>query len=573
MKKRISLLTAAALSLTMLTSLPANAEDDTAADLPALASSLGADSGHFSKTSSSYISGEDDILNKSPYFWFGYDYALSAIQALVRNGTVKPSDIMPGAEKLTDIAPSESVNSIIGEYSASASERATELFYGYEYCQTSQADMVKKLISAAEDSMKNNRYFLVILKNENNRFDSSSSSAFTATGIGIADGSWTFDGVTYDKCILTLAPSSSKAPDNTGEIQKMTDDNAGFQERYCIYADPATGKFTVPARHGCNNDGFDIYAVCTSDDILSYKGGSFPADISDVQNVTIHNGSHLEYTINDKHSGKWGEPSGTVCKNYLYSHDHELTYFGKGSSYRIETTAGQGAFRGNHSRFSMSLTSESCFKYADLGGAFIADMSDTGLKLAKKPESFTTGKEWLDSDNEYYYYSIDREEPLYGFRRYSIAGLSTGNIEFEVREDGVYIADSSLLKVGFSAGNVHQTDIATDEDLGAGVSIYSNDPVMLRFDEKDGRWYIYRDSDGSGKFTGKVQTGDVNCDGRIDAKDASLILKAYADSSNGRAVASYIDRNYADFSGDGKLKAADASAVLRHYADTAAGTD
>ena len=572
MKKRLSLMTAAAISFSMLTAFPANAEGNTSADLPALASSLGADSGYFLRNSSAYIQNEDDILNRSTFFYYKYDYALSAIQALVHNGVIKPEDIKSGAENLTDIDADESVNGIIEKYSESAAERAAWLYFGYEYCHTSQADMVKKLIDTAETSMKNNRYFLIAIKNDNNLLNTSTSSAFTMTGIGIADGSWTFDGVTYDKCILTLAPSSSKAPEDNGEIQTISNKNMGFQERYCIYVDSATGKFTVPAHHGCTDEKYDIYIVCDNDEILNYKGAvspvnEFPEDISDIQFIRTHNASNLDYIINEVHSGKYSEPSETLCENYFSAMPDNLYYFDKGNPYRIETTAGKGAFHRNYTDFEVDMYSENADKHIDIGGAFIADISDTGLKLVKKPESFTTGKEWVDSDNEKYVYKIHLDEPLYGLRTFAISGRSKGTVNYEIRDNGVYISDTERLRVRFSC------DKEVPEDFNSyGISVVSDEPVMLRLDNEDEMLYIYRDGDGSGEFTEKVQTGDVNCDGRLDAKDASMILGAYADYSGGNVNASFIGQRYADFNGDGTLNAADASAVLKYYADLAAET-
>lgn len=69
-------------------------------------------------------------------------------------------------------------------------------------------------------------------------------------------------------------------------------------------------------------------------------------------------------------------------------------------------------------------------------------------------------------------------------------------------------------------------------------------------------------------------TGDVNDDGKIDARDASAVLAEYAGTSAGRAESfSEIQKKAADVNGDGKVDSLDASAILMYYAKSSAGSD
>lgn len=67
--------------------------------------------------------------------------------------------------------------------------------------------------------------------------------------------------------------------------------------------------------------------------------------------------------------------------------------------------------------------------------------------------------------------------------------------------------------------------------------------------------------------------GDVNEDGKIDAKDASLILVAYSVASTGGEYG-FTDsqKNAAEVNGDGKIDAKDASAILAYYAMASTAT-
>ncbi|MDE6102402.1 MAG: hypothetical protein K2F73_05445, partial [Ruminococcus sp.] len=63
----------------------------------------------------------------------------------------------------------------------------------------------------------------------------------------------------------------------------------------------------------------------------------------------------------------------------------------------------------------------------------------------------------------------------------------------------------------------------------------------------------------------KVQKGDVNCDGFIDAVDATQILIAY--SKNSTDSTSYVGKTLGDYNGDGFVDAVDATQVLIKYAE------
>ena len=61
-----------------------------------------------------------------------------------------------------------------------------------------------------------------------------------------------------------------------------------------------------------------------------------------------------------------------------------------------------------------------------------------------------------------------------------------------------------------------------------------------------------------------VETGDVNCDGYINAVDASYILSDYAYAATGQKT--FLNTTLADYNSDGAVNAVDASFVLSEYA-------
>jgi hypothetical protein len=88
------------------------------------------------------------------------------------------------------------------------------------------------------------------------------------------------------------------------------------------------------------------------------------------------------------------------------------------------------------------------------------------------------------------------------------------------------------------------------------------------------------DTDDNGTYETEIESiaaesfGDPNYDGKIDAKDASLILVAYAKASTGADdELTDTQRSSADVNGDNKVDAKDASSILAYYAlaSTASG--
>lgn len=72
-------------------------------------------------------------------------------------------------------------------------------------------------------------------------------------------------------------------------------------------------------------------------------------------------------------------------------------------------------------------------------------------------------------------------------------------------------------------------------------------------------------------FTPVAEKGDVTLDGKIDSRDASAILRHYAESSAGKVDEYTGDMLFrADYNSDSIVDSKDASAVLIFYAESSA---
>ncbi len=88
--------------------------------------------------------------------------------------------------------------------------------------------------------------------------------------------------------------------------------------------------------------------------------------------------------------------------------------------------------------------------------------------------------------------------------------------------------------------------------------------VLLSIDE-DKNLIYYIDDNGDDVYDTRVQKGDINCDGFIDAVDASKVLSIYARLST--IINNPVDYSLGDINNDGFVDAVDASAILAKYAE------
>ena len=96
------------------------------------------------------------------------------------------------------------------------------------------------------------------------------------------------------------------------------------------------------------------------------------------------------------------------------------------------------------------------------------------------------------------------------------------------------------------------------------IELLAANNVLLSIDEEKNFVY-YIDDNGDDVYDTRVQKGDINCDGYIDAVDASKVLSAYAKLST--LVNSPVDYSLGDINDDGFVDAVDASVILAKYAE------
>ncbi|WP_297961158.1 hypothetical protein [uncultured Ruminococcus sp.] len=163
---------------------------------------------------------------------------ISILEVLAHNGVIKPSDIQEGAETLSEITHNERSDRYITDYQSLQAYTLLDSYEKYLLTSMTYEDQIDRLIEIAERCMNDDKYFLITFRNQ--------SRAHAICGIGIKDGSWTFNDTSYDKCILTL-DSNERDKDNNNVA-------GGFNNQRCIYINSETKQSYIPTYNVSSDD-------------------------------------------------------------------------------------------------------------------------------------------------------------------------------------------------------------------------------------------------------------------------------------------------------------------------------
>lgn len=471
---------------------------------------------------------------------------ISILEILSHNRILKPSDIQPESEFLTDVTLDNDVKDVVAKYHLLQNHTELDLYMKWYLTHYSAEEKVKILLDTAEKSMVEGKYFFMV-------YDSpgvtSTSERFihAVAGIGIADGDWTFNDEQYNKCILTYDSNVIKE-----EFLPIKQVAWGFHEKASVYVNTEKNKIYVPGYDIGTDDGLSFFAA-DDETLLNYKGAINPSE-------TINTDLSLLNKIKIKEEGEYSitaqRPDGTAYDVIADSFESYLTkysnsknynsYYFDGSSVVVENVGG--------TELNTSITDT----------AHIVNISADGNVQSIFKDASTIE---ITGNGENASYSVDAilNEGNYEFSphyRWKFDGVTDGNFSVKQTDRGI-ILDSD----GNISTKIEINDIKRDENenlVNTADKIYLDslqtpEKVLISFDKNgDLKYYIGEN------FANEVEKGDVNCDGVIDPSDASSILTAYANYSSGET--SYVSNILGDFNNDGKIDPSDASEVLSLYA-------
>ena len=151
-----------------------------------------------------------------------------------------------------------------------------------------------------------------------------------------------------------------------------------------------------------------------------------------------------------------------------------------------------------------------------------------------------------------------------------IAGKVADKLSIEIRDKGMLIKSDGLNDLLIApyyytlddSGKVKELRVRALNNYNY-LYLSSSNNVLLNIDENKNFVY-YIDEDGDDIYDTRIQKGDINCDGFIDAVDASKVLSIYAKLST--LINNSVDYSLGDINNDGLVDAVDASAILAKYA-------
>ena len=556
-KKLLSVSTAVLLFALAALPFPAAAEDS-GDRLRKVASSFGADTDYLALQNFAYDLPYGDDLSRYRHFvplvpqstvrewsselpWYSdISLGVSRLEITSHNGSLYDFD--QEVSCLKDVAIEDYVISIAEIRQELFDQSKFRLAAGYRIHTQSPQEKIAALLETAQVCGDLGKYFLIMYgsypdqplgEDEKNSGVNRPLSTHCAVGLGVCHGSWQFGDRTFDCCIMTL--------DNEN-IEELGE---AFNERTCIYVDSETLDYYVPyysdsvegelhiiglyldeleeeaknVTDVClfNKDYYMGYTVLTiDDDGVMYSLDEYN-DFEDEFHSPLNNEIFLEtrpFTVLCRAKDSTHHFSRIYAENYYRKSEASLT--GRDSDLTVTPN---------------SYKVKCC------------PLTEDGINQSKK-----TTYQIYSKDNDGTKTRLD----------WLFSGKTSGSAYYELK-------DKTVL---FDPGDVDEPAAVwmTCDDGASGfnywLKLYTSNPVLVALN-KDFEVDLFIDPDGDGEFDKAVESGDVNCDGYVDASDASLVLVEYATAlTGGEGVLNF---KRADVNGDNTVDASDASEILVIY--------
>lgn len=560
MKKLISLITSFALLSAFPISSTTAAE---ATDLKSLASQLGADTDYFSFPNYRPTECSDELIMDLAKTWQvnakgaaelayqGLCNSFSVLEILNHNGVISPSDLQEGAETLRDVECTPYVNDVMVYYSAMQDFDLQSLVYHEYFCSHTPQEQCQDLIKYGEKAVETGKWFFIAFGGP--------TISHAIVGIGIADGNWTYNGKKYDKCILTLDSNFQDKNDPTKA--------AGFTEKACIYINSEKNEFYFPA-YDCDSENEDTFITLVTDDTdmlnnLGYinPSSSHSTEYDDIKKLLIRHSMCGEYDVTIESDGKAEiyhgipkKPIDDMGKNQWTPNGSNLgaEYFKTIDKITIESMQAD--------------EQELSYHIKDING-YNNHLYVYGKSRVSYSDNEYTFKNLDDKRNRLFFHAIRgnsndmNNKFTFPWKGIGVEGTAEDSVTMKVCNEG----SSFTSNEDFIAFDIHLSKYDYDEQyelIGTyqDIKLFSVNDVMIRCKENSDEIYFAIGED----FDTPVEKGDVNCDGNVNAVDASFILTDYANASTDQKT--FLNTQLADYNSDGAVNAIDASCVLAEYA-------
>ena len=250
----------------------------------------------------------------------GLCFGMAAISVLVHNGELTPSDLQEGAETLYDVTLTDDVDALIAYYNSLQLYTEVELAVIAAPAMLTKEEHTDMFLDCAARCKEKGTYFMAGIATKK-------GGTHAVVGMDELSGNWTFDGISYDTCIITYDSNCVKQGTET----------SAFRDDACIYINSETKQFCIPAYEASTENGDVLLYASDDDSLLTYKApirgtAKTNTDVSETVKLKFYNGGkdqmQLSSTTKDGQTYDFWKLGKVNYGDYIF--------FGKGSSFHLE---------------------------------------------------------------------------------------------------------------------------------------------------------------------------------------------------------------------------------------------
>ena len=517
-----------------------------------------------SEINSGYGKHIPDISYKS-----GLCFGMAAISVLIHNGELTPSDLQEGAETLYDVTLTDDVDALITCYNSLQLYKAVELAIIAAPSMLSKEEHTDMFLDCAARCKEKGTYFMAGIATKK-------GGTHAVVGMDELSGNWTFDGISYDTCIVTYDSNCVKQGTET----------SAFKDDACIYINSETKQFCIPAYEASSENGDVLLYASDDDSLLTYKAPirgttKTNTDVSEIVKLEFFNGRKdqmdLSSTTEDGQTYDFWK-LGKV--NY-----GEYIFFGKGSSFHLEKNERASGFAfsidGEGYRLRMEQYDREDPELKGVGSKCKIDFSKDGVTYTNTDTQKIALSYIFSYDEGNYNFmpvassTIDIE--VLPNQTVTVSKQDTG---FAITGDGeVYVQAFPIAsqKEQASFGGSHSYEEYLDWFGSYYINFIRSKNVLLQFNTEKGCSELVYDFDSDGVFDDAPMLGDADGNGKpYEVNDIYWTMlhiadKAVAPHSVRRYYRGYVPNIEADTDNDGNIDTSDLFDIMYECALRGAG--
>ena len=517
-----------------------------------------------SEINSGYGKHIPDISYKS-----GLCFGMAAISVLVHNGELTPSDLQEGAETLYDVTLTDDVDALITCYNSLQLYKAVELAIIAAPSMLSKEEHTDMFLDCAARCKEKGTYFMAGIATKK-------GGTHAVVGMDELSGNWTFDGISYDTCIVTYDSNCVKQGTET----------SAFKDDACIYINSETKQFCIPAYEASSENGDVLLYASDDDSLLTYKAPirgttKTNTDVSETVKLEFYNGGKdqmdLSSTTKDGQTYDFWK-LGKV--NY-----GDFIFFGKGSSFHLEKNERASGFAfsilGEGYRLRIEQFDRKDPELKGVGSKCKIDFSKDGITYTNTDtQKIALSYIFTYDEGNYNFTPVSRSTIAIEVAPNQTVTVSKQNTGFAITGGGeVYVQTMPMIAhkdlTAFSKS--HSYEEFLDWVGSYFINFIRSKDVLLQFNtEKECSELVY-DFDGDGVFDDAPMLGDTDGNGKpYEPSDIYWTMLHIADkaiTSHGarRYYQGYVPNIEADTDNDGNIDTSDLFDIMYECALRGAG--